>query len=191
VPNYPLGSRRDECPGFSWGWALRVIGYLDTDLLERLAVRVGLVRIGQTVRFEVKDVATLDEEARYDPITTFDAVHDQADPAAVLRRIANALIDDSVYLMQDIDGSSHHHNNPEHPIGPFLYTISTLHRMTFSLAQDGEGLGAIWGKEKAEEMLEEAGLAKAEIEQLPHEFQNYYYIATKGQCRKFIGEDIS
>lgn len=130
-------------------------------------------------RFEVKDAATLDEEASYDLITTFDAVHDQADPAAVLRGIANALREDGVYLMQDIAGSSHHHNNLEHPIGPFLYTISCMHCMTVSLAQGGEGLGAMWGKEKAKEMLEEADFTKVEIEQLPHDFQNYYYIATK------------
>ncbi len=130
-------------------------------------------------RFEVKDASTLDEEARYDLITTFDAVHDQADPAAVLKGIANALRDDGVYLMQDIAGSSHHHNNLDHPIGPFLYTISTMHCMTVSLAQGGAGLGAMWGEEKAKEMLKEAGFKEVEIEQLPHDFQNYYYIATK------------
>ena len=43
------------------------------------------------VRFEVKDASTLDENARYDLITTFDAVHDQAKPAAVLKGIARAL----------------------------------------------------------------------------------------------------
>ena len=132
-------------------------------------------------RFEVKDASTLDEEeARYDLITTFDAVHDQADPAAVLKGIANALRDDGVYLMQDIAGSSHHHNNLDHPIGPFLYTISTMHCMTVSLAQGGAGLGAMWGEEKAKEMLKEAGFKEVEIEQLPHDFQNYYYVATKG-----------
>ena len=131
-------------------------------------------------RFEVKDAATLDEEARYDLITTFDAVHDQADPAAVLQGIANALKDEGVYLMQDIAGSSHHHNNLNHPIGPFLYTISTMHCMTVSLAQGGEGLGAMWGEEKAREMLKEAGFKEVKVEQLPHDFQNYYYIATKG-----------
>jgi 2-polyprenyl-3-methyl-5-hydroxy-6-metoxy-1,4-benzoquinol methylase len=97
-------------------------------------------------RFEVKDAAPLDEEASYDLITTFDAVHDQADPAAVLRGIANALREDGVYLMQYIAGSSHHHNNLDHPIGPFLYTISCMHCMTVSLAQGGEGLGAMWGE---------------------------------------------
>jgi SAM-dependent methyltransferase len=131
------------------------------------------------VRFEVKDVANLDEEAGYDLITTFDAIHDQAKPAKVLEGIARALRDDGVYLMQDIAGSSHHHNNLEHPLGTFLYTVSTMHCMTVSLAQDGEGLGTMWG-EKAREMLREAGFAKVEVKQLPHDFANSYYVVTKG-----------
>jgi len=38
----------------------------------------------KNVRFEVKDAAALEEEASYDLITTFDAVHDQAKPTKVL-----------------------------------------------------------------------------------------------------------
>jgi 2-polyprenyl-3-methyl-5-hydroxy-6-metoxy-1,4-benzoquinol methylase len=132
------------------------------------------------VRFEVKDAAKLDEKKRYDLITTFDAIHDQADPAAVLKGIADALKDDGVYLMQDIAGSSHVHNNLDHPIGPFLYTVSTTHCMTVSLAQGGEGLGTMWGKEKAKEMLKEAGFKEVEIKQLPHDIFNNYFIITKG-----------
>ena len=132
------------------------------------------------VRFEAKDVTALGEKASYDLITTFDAVHDQADPAAVLKGIADALKDDGVYLMQDIAGSSHHHGDMDHPIGPLLYTVSTMHCMTVSLAQDGEGLGAMWGEEKAKEMLKEAGFTEVEVEQLPHDFQNSYYIIKKG-----------
>jgi SAM-dependent methyltransferase len=158
----------------------RFVGYdISEEAIARARAEAG--EHGTTnVRFEVKDAAALGEEARYDLVTTFDAIHDQADPATVLKGIADALRDDGVYLMQDIAGSSHHHNNLEHPIGPFLYTISTMHCMTVSLAQDGEGLGAMWGEEKARKMLEEAGFTKVEVQQLPHDFQNYYYIATKG-----------
>ena len=131
------------------------------------------------VSFEVKDAAALGEEARYDLITTFDAIHDQADPTAVLKGIADALKDDGVYLMQDIAGSSHVHNNLDHPIGPFLYTVSTMHCMTVSLAQGGEGLGTMWGEEKAKEMLKDAGFKKVEVKQLPHDIFNNYFIITK------------
>jgi len=116
----------------------------------------------------------------YDLVTTFDAVHDQADPAAVLGGISNALRPDGVYLMVDIAASSHVHNNADHSIGPLLYTISTMHCMTVSLAQDGEGLGTMWGEEKARRMLGEAGFTRVEVERLPHDFQNNYFIARKG-----------
>ena len=132
------------------------------------------------VRFEAKDAATLDEKERYDLITTFDAVHDQATPAAVLGGIYDALKADGVYLMQDIAGSSHVHKNMDHPIWTFLYTVSTMHCMTVSLAQGGEGLGTMWGEEKAREMLQEAGFTKVDVRRLPPDFSNSYFIVTKG-----------
>ncbi|QIN82179.1 methyltransferase domain-containing protein [Rubrobacter tropicus] len=131
-------------------------------------------------RFEVKDVAELEDESRYDLITTFDAIHDQAKPAQVLEGIARALKYDGVYLMQDIAGSSYLHNNMDHPLGPLLYTISTMHCMTVSLAQDGEGLGTMWGEEKAKAMLREAGFSRVEVKQLPHDIFNNYFVVTKG-----------
>ena len=134
----------------------------------------------ESVCFEVRDAAALGEKDRYDLITTFDAIHDQAKPARVLRGIAEALKADGVYLMQDIAGSSHVHNNMDHPIGPLLYTISTTHCTPVSLAQGGEGLGTMWGEEKARQMLAEAGFSGVEVKQLPHDFANSYFIITKG-----------
>lgn len=61
-------------------------------------------------RFEVKDVTTLGEVGRYDLITAFDAIHDQARPATVLFNIATALRPERTFLMQDIAGASHVHN---------------------------------------------------------------------------------
>ncbi len=134
------------------------------------------------VQFIGKDLTDFDNEAesdQFDLITTFDAVHDQAKPLAVLKGIYQSLKNDGVYLMQDIHGSSHVHNNKDHPIGPLLYTISCMHCMTVSLAQGGDGLGAMWGQEKARELLTEAGFTSIEIQQLEHDFQNDYYIIRK------------
>ena len=80
--------------------------------------------------------------------------------------------------MQDILSSSLIQNNINHHVGAFLYTISCLYCMTVSLAQGGIGLGAMWRKEKAVEMLNEAGFIQVEVKTLPHDFQNYYYVAT-------------
>ena len=65
------------------------------------------------------------------------------------------------------------------PIGPFLYTVSCMHCMTVSLALDGAGLGAMWGEEKAREMLQEAGFARVEVKKLSYDIQNVYLIIKK------------
>jgi 2-polyprenyl-3-methyl-5-hydroxy-6-metoxy-1,4-benzoquinol methylase len=131
------------------------------------------------VRFEVKDVAALNAKGRYQLITAFDAIHDQAQPRLALKAIAQALRPDGVFLMQDIRASSHLHKNHDHPLGPTIYTISCLHCMTVSLACEGEGLGAAWGEELAIALLNEAGFSNIEIRQLPHDIQNNYFIVRK------------
>jgi len=131
------------------------------------------------IDFAARDLSRFDDEAEpgsFDFVTTFDAVHDQAKPGAVLRGIRVSLADGGVYLAQDIKGSSHVHENMDHPIGPMLYTVSCMHCMTVSLAQNGEGLGAMWGREKALEYLSRAGFGSVEVRELPHDIQNYYYV---------------
>lgn len=134
----------------------------------------------QNICFEVKDASTINGDDKFDLITAFDAIHDQAKPAEVLSGINNALNEEGVFLMQDITGSSHVHKNMDHPVAPLMYTISCLHCMTVSLADDGEGLGAMWGKEKAVEMLNESGFNTVIVERLEHDILNNYYIARKG-----------
>jgi len=131
------------------------------------------------INLEAKNVAEFNDEKKFDLIMTFDAVHDQADPARVLTNIERALKDEGIYFMQDIAGSSHVHNNMDHPVATLLYTTSCMHCMSVSLAQDGKGLGAMWGKELATDMLTEAGFTKIEIKELPHDPINYYYIVEK------------
>lgn len=131
------------------------------------------------IQFQVQDAAQINESDRYDFITTFDAVHDQARPDLVLRNIYNALHPAGTYLMQDIHATTDVGGNLEHPVGTLLYTISCLHCMTVSLAYGGMGLGAMWGQEKALQMLAAAGFATVEIKRLAHDFQNDYYIVRK------------
>jgi SAM-dependent methyltransferase len=133
----------------------------------------------ENVTFEQRDLSTFDEDAEPEAfafVTTFDAVHDQARPLALLRGIRRTLEPDGVYLMQDIQGSSYHHENVDHPGGPLLYMISAMHCMTVSLAQGGEGLGAMWGEQKARELLAEAGFGSVEVHFLEHDPFNAYFV---------------
>jgi ubiquinone/menaquinone biosynthesis C-methylase UbiE len=130
-------------------------------------------------RFELQDVAAMSADEAFDLITTFDAVHDQADPAAVLAGIHRALRPAGTYLMVDIKASSHLHENLDHPLGPFLYTASTMHCMTVSLASGGVGLGTCWGEQVARRMLTEAGFTDVELYEVEGDIINSYFVARK------------
>jgi 2-polyprenyl-3-methyl-5-hydroxy-6-metoxy-1,4-benzoquinol methylase len=131
------------------------------------------------ITFAARDLSDFDEwaePASFDFITTFDAVHDQAKPLNVLKGIRRALRSDGSYLMQDIKGSSHVHENIGHPLGTLLYTVSCMHCMTVSLAQGGEGLGAMWGEQKTREYLLRAGFTAVTTHELAHDIQNNWYV---------------
>jgi SAM-dependent methyltransferase len=132
----------------------------------------------RNARFEAKDVADLDARDSFDLITAFDTVHDQAQPRKVLLEIAEALRSGGTFLMVDIAASSNVEDNIDHPLGPTLYTFSTLHCMTVSLALDGEGLGTAWGEQKARELLAEAGFNRVDVRQVEGDIFNNYYVAT-------------
>ncbi|MEL7835102.1 class I SAM-dependent methyltransferase [Fodinibius sp. Rm-B-1B1-1] len=136
----------------------------------------------KNVEFEIRDASDFEQTAEseaYDFVTTFDAIHDQAKPLSVLKGINRTLKPDGLYLMQDIHSTGHVHKNLDHPLGPALYTVSCMHCMSVSLAQGGDGLGAMWGRKKAKELLREAGFEDIEIHQLDHDIQNDYYVVQK------------
>jgi SAM-dependent methyltransferase len=134
----------------------------------------------ENARFEERDAARLGETARFDFVTTFDAVHDQARPDLVLAGIAVALRPGGIYLCVDTSASSQLAENLRHPLGPFLYTVSCLHCMTVSLADGGMGLGTMWGEQTARRMLGEAGFTSVEAKRVDGDIVNAYFIATKG-----------
>ena len=124
----------------------------------------------------VNDITHLRESSEFDLILAFDVIHDQKSPAVVLENVYSALKPGGVFLMQDIAASSYLQNNMDHMFGPFFYTISTMHCMTVSLAQGGQGLGTVWGRELAVEMLDHAGFTDVNVHELPHDVINNYYV---------------
>ncbi len=158
----------------------RFVGY---DISEEgiAAARSEAKRLGLTnARFEVQDVSHLDTQGRYDLITAFDSIHDQARPTQVLAAIARALRSQGMFLMVDFAASSHLEENMDHPLAPFIYTISCNHCMTVSLSANGEGLGTMWGEQKARQMLSAAGFTQLEVMQVEGDIFNNYFIVSKG-----------
>jgi SAM-dependent methyltransferase len=164
----------------------RFVGYDISDEGIRTANEEASKMALSNVRFETKDLSLMNDSECYDLITAFDTIHDQAQPTKVLREIYDALRTGSsdettgIFLMQDIAASSYVNENISNPLAPTLYTISTMHCMTVSLASNGEGLGAVWGRQKAEQKLREAGFrARIDVREIEGDILNYYYITKK------------
>ena len=126
--------------------------------------------------FKAVNAAKMVDKERFDLVTAFDTIHDQARPDRVLKAINKALRKGGTFLMQDIAGSSNMHENIGAPLAPAIYTISTMHCMTVSLAYKGMGLGTAWGEQKAKEMLAEAGFGPVQVSQVDGDIFNYYYV---------------
>ena len=128
--------------------------------------------------FQVGDCAELPADS-YDLITAFDVIHDLARPTRTLSAIAGALREDGVFLMGDISASSRVEENIEHPLGPGLYTFSVFYCMSVSLSEGGEGLGTVWGQQKAMKMLADAGFTQVDTQQVEGDILNVYYVARR------------
>jgi hypothetical protein len=51
--------------------------------------------------------------------------------------------------------------------------------MTVSLAQGGEGVGAMWGEEMTRDYLDRAGFRSIVTHRLAHDIQNSWYVVRK------------
>ncbi len=154
------------------------VGYdIAADAIERARAEAQGMTL-PNARFEVSDVTRLRAEPKFDLITSFDAIHDQRDPAAVLRSAAAALAPDGIYLVVEPRASSNLEENVGNPFGPWMYGMSVLHCMTVSLAEGGAGLGTAWGEQTARQFLAAAGFTSVEAVDAPGP-QNTIYI-----CRR-------
>ena len=133
----------------------------------------------ENVEFLEQDAADLQFDEMFDFITTFDAVHDQAHPRKMVTGIYASLKEDGYWLCADLCASSHLGENLDHPIGTFGYTVSCMHCMSVSLAYDGEGLGAMWGAQKAREIFTDAGFSVEEVARVDGDAGNNYYLCQR------------
>jgi hypothetical protein len=104
-------------------------------------------------------------------------VHDQKDPAGLLRGLRTSLRPDGVYLMQDIGGSARIENNTDFPMAALLHAISCAHCTPISIGQGGSGLGTMRGWETAERMLRQARFARIERHILPHDPTTVWFVS--------------
>ncbi|MGP8000223.1 MAG: class I SAM-dependent methyltransferase [Streptosporangiaceae bacterium] len=151
--------------------------FLGLDIDRQVLVAAGAERARLSLgnaAFAAGDAATLPARPRFDLITAFDAVHDQQSPQQVLRRVRAALAPGGLFLMVDAKFSSDLAVNVGNPLAALCYAISLLYCVPVSLAGCGAGLGAMWGTERASQMLAQAGFGQVELLDSPRP-QNCIY----------------
>jgi SAM-dependent methyltransferase len=131
------------------------------------------------VTFLPADAADFEAADAFDLITAFAAIHRQARPALVLRRIAEALRPEGSFLMQEYAPAGDLGGDARQPLATFLYTLSCLQSLPVSLAAGGSELGAMWGAARARQMLAEAGFGRVAVHALPHDRLHRYFVARK------------
>jgi SAM-dependent methyltransferase len=153
------------------------VGYdLDDGAISRArdeAASLGLANVS----FEVRDAARLRVDRPFDVVFVFDAIHDQADPAGVLARIRAALAPDGILFAKEPRVSSNLEDNVGNPFAPMLYSVSTLHCMTVSLAEGGAGLGTAYGEQRARQLLAEAGFGDIVVHDAPGDPLDAVFVA--------------
>ncbi|MFQ5933834.1 MAG: methyltransferase [Dehalococcoidia bacterium] len=145
----------------------RYVGYdIYEPATEKAAAKAQAAGVADRLSFKCLDVVEGIPE-QYDLITTFDVIHDMANPRGALKAIRQALKPDGSYLLLDINCSDKLEDNAG-PLGAMFYGVSILYCMTTSLAGGGEGLGTMGlPPSKVEELCAEAGFGS--VRQLPLE----------------------
>ena len=143
------------------------------------AARLGL----DNAEFCLEDAATLKDTNRFngqfDYVVAFDAIHDQTRPLETLQSVGAILAPKGIFSMVDIDAATEQAANMDHPLAPFLYTVSLMHCMPVGLNDKGAGLGMMWGREQAVAMLESAGFDRIEVLSMEHDPFNLHFL-----CRR-------
>jgi len=129
--------------------------------------------VADRVRFQQLD-ASHGLPEQYDVITTFDVVHDAADPRGMLQSIRKALRPDGRYLCLEISGADTVEGNVG-PLGTLFYGFSILYCMTTSLHDHGEGLGTVGMPEsKVRELCSEAGFSSMQRAPIENPFNSFF-----------------
>ena len=137
----------------------------------------------ENLDFLVLDAADLknrkEMKGLFDYVTAFDAIHDQTRPLDVLRGVNHILTPEGRFSMVDIAANSNLADNLAHPMGSFLYTVSLMHCMPVGLVGGGTGLGMMWGREKAVEMLKDARFQQVQVMEMPDDPFNLHFFCSK------------
>jgi len=133
----------------------------------------------RNVTFHDVNGDSLPADARFDFITTFDCIHDMANPGPVIRSIRRAVKPDGTWLIADINcKATFEENLADNPLAPLMYGFSVLCCMSSALSEpDGAGLGTLGFTENlARRMTADAGFGRFKRHDFDNPFNAYYEV---------------
>jgi SAM-dependent methyltransferase len=143
----------------------RFYGYdIDLTSIERAREKAEKAELIDRVSFEHIAAEDLSFTDRFDLVMAFNCIHDMAHPRSVLAAVRRILKPTGALLWSEAHASDRLEENLTAQ-GRTMYAASTMHCMTVSLAQGGDGLGSLIGEGLAREMASEAGFSR--FERLP------------------------
>jgi SAM-dependent methyltransferase len=135
---------------------------IDASSIERARAKAASAGLGgDRLKFEQVPAERIPHVDRFDLVMAFNCVHDMANPRGALAGIRRALKPGGILMWSEAEASDRLEENLT-PAGCAMYAASTMHCMTVSLAQGGEGLGSVIGEAKARAMALEAGFSRFE-----------------------------
>lgn len=153
----------------------RFIGFdVDAGSIKRARTKAEHARLGvDRLAFEQVAAERIPYVDRFDLVMAFNCIHDMANPRGALAGIRRALRPDGMLMWSEAEASDRLEENLT-PAGCAMYAASTMHCMTVSLAQGGEGLGAVIGKSLARELANEAGFSSFELLPVKNPFHQVF-----------------
>ena len=155
---------------------------ISDESIEKARVEASSKRL-RNVSFLNLDAAFLKDKRylleSFDYVTAFDSIHDQTRPLDALINVHAILKPGGLFSIVDIAASSNLSDNRDHPMGPFLYTVSLMHCMPVGLVDGGAGLGMMWGRQGAVKMLNKAGFRIVQVLDIPDDPFNLHFLCKK------------
>lgn len=146
--------------------------------LERAATN--LLESGvENVAFHDANGDALPQDGRFDLVTTFDCLHDMANPAPVIAAIRRAVASDGTWLIADIKSHPTFEGNlAENPMAGMMYGFSVLSCMSSALSEPGgAGLGTLGFTEQvARDMTSAAGFTRFRTHDFDNAMNAYYEV---------------
>lgn len=126
--------------------------------IERARADAATEGVADRVIFEVVDGAHL-AGREFDLVTTFDVLHDSANPAAIVRAARKRLTADGTYLSSEPNFSPKLEEN-RNASGRLFYAASLLYCISVSLGQGGPGIGSDINPEMVRQWGQAAGFSR-------------------------------